>query len=274
MEYNCLKGIKPAEYEYPGENNAFAALKKIPMLDRITAEYLKYRIQSGMMPELLGDCFRVTEQTCPQVYTLYLKALKRLDMPEEYPLFAKAEYQYNAYASGGSAPFVVIHSSMLKNLTEEELLFVLGHEIGHIKSGHLVYYNMAVQLNTLLRQTKFPGVQLITSGVQLALIHWARMHEFTADRAGVLATGSIEGGQRGLACLLGVDEKLPGIHFEIEDLLSQNVSFEQANQDIIGKLISAGEIMMRNHPWTISRIQALDAWKKDGSYDVLMAKYV
>ena len=62
-----------------------------------------------------------------------------------------------------------------------------------------------------------------------ALIHWARMHEYTADRADVLAAGSIEAGQYGLGRILGMDAKLLRIQFRIEDMLARNASFEESN---------------------------------------------
>lgn len=261
MEYEQLHGLQVAEYEYPGEANAFALLKKVPVLDQLVAGYLKYTSQTFQLPQVQGDCFRVTQATSPDVYHIYKKALKRLDISAEYPLFAKADYEYNAYTTGGSSPYVVIHSSMLKNLDEEELLFVLGHELGHVKSGHLIYYVMAQQINTLISMIPVPGIDVAATGIQFALIHWARMHEFTADRAGALAAGSIEAGQRGLGCLLGVDEKIPGIRIGIDDLLAQNASFEETKEDLFGKIISASMILQSSHPWTVSRIQALEEWK-------------
>lgn len=272
MEYEKLKGIRVSEYEYPGEANAFAVVKKIPGMDKILAAYMAYLSKLYSLPEVLGDCFRVTEDTSPAVYKIYKKALQRLDMPEEYPLYAKSEYEYNAYTTGGSSPYVVIYSSMLKNLSEEELLFVLGHELGHVKSGHVIYYTMAQQINTLISALPVPGVDLASVGIQFALIDWARMHEYTADRAGVLAAGSIEGGQRGLGILLGVDEKLKDIHIDVEDLLAQNAAFEETKQNWIGKMISAGGILLSDHPWTVSRIQKLEEWKNSGDYSKVLER--
>lgn len=273
MEYEQLYGLQVSDYEYPGEANAFSLLKKIPVLDKVVAAYLKCATHAFHLPEVIGDCFRVTPDTSPRVYDIYKKALKRLDITEEYPLYVKAEYDYNAYTTGGSAPFIVIHSSLLKNLSEEDILYIIGHELGHVKSGHLIYYVMAQQINTIISMIPVPGVDLVSTGIQFALIHWARMHEFTADRAGVLAAGSIEAGQKGLSCQFGIDENIPGIHMELDDLLNQNASFKETNEDLFGKIVSASMILQSNHPWTVSRIQALEEWKNSGSYDSLMSKY-
>lgn len=267
MDKNTTQRLQVSDYEYPGEANAFAVLKKIPLMDKIVAEFLKYMVQSVDLPEVQGDCFRITPETAPEVYAMYKKALDRLDIDEEYPFFAKAEFNYNAYATGGSAPYIVIHSSLIKNLNEEELLFIIGHELGHIKSGHMIYHSMAAYMNLLISGLPFPGVGTITTGMQYAIIHWARMHEYTADRAGAIAAGSIEAGQRSLGRLLGVDEKVPYIHISVEDLLQQNASFEETNKDLLGKIVSTSLIMENNHPWLVNRIQALEEWKNSGAFD-------
>ena len=92
MGYDCLQNLCVEDYEYPGEKNAFAVLKKIPILDKVTGAYLKYISQLAIVPEQQGDFYRVTEKTCPEIYKLYKTALKRLDISEEYPLYIKAEY--------------------------------------------------------------------------------------------------------------------------------------------------------------------------------------
>ena len=273
FEYDRLPGLQVKDYEYPGETNAFDNLKKIPLLDQVTAAYLGYYTQTGLLSVIQGDCYRITERTSPKVYALYQKALHRLDIDQEFPLFAKGQYDYNAAAGGGDKPFIFIHSSLLSDFKEEELLFILGHEIGHIKSGHLIYYEMATQLNLLLRYVPVPGIELAIAAIQYSIMQWGRMQEYTADRAGVIAAGSIEAGMNGLGCLLGKNDNIPNIHIEIEDYLKQNVSFEETNDNMIGKVLNAFEIMDSSHPWLISRIKKLNDWKISGKYDQLLEKY-
>ena len=267
MGYERLEGLQVTDYEYPGENNALALVKKIPVLDQVMAAYLKYISQLYMVPQQQGDFYRVTQNTCPQLYELYKKALTRLDMPKEYPLYIKAEYEYNAYTAGGDEPFLVLHSSMVKNLTEEELLFVIGHELGHVKSGHLIYSSMAQQIGSMITNIPFAGNWILSTGLHYALIHWRRMHEFTSDRAGVIAAGSIDAGCQGLGRLLGVTEKIPYVNFNLEDLKKQNDAFEELQEDILGKLLCTMTILEENHPFTVSRIQKLNEWQQSGEYE-------
>lgn len=53
------------------------------------------------------------------------------------------ELRYNAFAAGVEDPIIVINSGAIDLLTYEELLFIIGHEVGHIKSQHVLYSQMA-----------------------------------------------------------------------------------------------------------------------------------
>lgn len=273
MEYELLYDLRVEDYEFPGEKNAFALLKKVPVLDQLIGVYLNYMDQIMVVPEAQGDYYRVTKETCPEIYRIYQTALNRLCIAEEYPLFIKADFEYNAYVIGGKSPYVVIHSSIVKNMTDGELLFVLGHELGHVKSGHLIYSMMADQLETLLANSPALGSLVLSTGLHYLLMDWKRMHEFTADRAGVIAAGDIECSIETLGKFLGTSENIPEVHFSVKDLMKQNDTFEAYNQDILGKLFCAYQIMESTHPWTVSRIKELDRWKQSGQYEAFLGKY-
>lgn len=273
MEYSRMEGLKVEDYIFPGEDNAFEALKKIPVLDQVVAACLKYLVQLQQLPQIQGDCYRVTEDTCPEIYAIYKKALGRLDMPEEYPLFVQSAFAYNAYTTGGDEPFVVIHSSVLKNFSAEELLYILGHELGHIKGGHLVYYTMAQQLGNIVANIPVAGNLIITAGIHYALMDWRRMQEFTADRAGVIACGSLETAIMALGRILGTGEKIPFVEFGIEDLKKQKDRFEEFNQDIVSKIICTMQLINSTHPWTVDRIKELERWQDSGGYGKFLDKY-
>ncbi len=273
MNYERLAGISVSEYEYPGEKNALALIKQVPMIEQISGAFLKFITQANELPVLHGDCFRITEKTAPEVYAIYKKALRRLDMPDEYPLFAQSCFDYNAFTGGGSSPFIVVYSSALKHFSEEELLYLLGHEIGHIKSKHDIYTQMFDTFNDFIASVKIPGVNIAATGLYYVLLQWKRMHEYTADRAAALAVGSIEGAQRGELMLMGLEENMNGVHITLEDILSQEASFEKGNKDLIGKVVSAYHTMNATHPWGVRRIQALEDWKNSGEFDRLVEKY-
>jgi Zn-dependent protease with chaperone function len=56
----------------------------------------------------------------------------------------------NAYTTGFTHPVVVVTSGLLEIVDDEELQFILGHELGHVKCGHVLYMTMAEYLRELL----------------------------------------------------------------------------------------------------------------------------
>ena len=52
-------------------------------------------------------------------------------------------------ALGTDKPFIVITTGMVDLMDEEEIRFIIGHELGHVLSGHSVYRTMLFHLVNL-----------------------------------------------------------------------------------------------------------------------------
>lgn len=269
--YTRLPGLKVEDYEFPGEKGAFQALKKIPYIDTLMGQYLKLHLQTRVYPEIIGDCYRVTQKTCPQLFSLYQTALDRLDV-QEIPFYIKTDFEYNACLYGGAKPLLQINSSIVDNFDEEELLYVIGHELGHMKSGHAIYHNLATMFNQLLSSIPYVGMQA-AFGVHFALMMWFRMAECTADRAGVIAAGGIEPAISGLGKLMGVDQRISTVSISTSQLIQQNDSFENDNSDVVTKLMCMLELANSSHPWSVTRIKEIYNWEESGEFDALLEKY-
>lgn len=96
----------------------------------------------------------------------------------------------NAFATRFSGrDFVVVYSDMLKALGEDsaEMRFILGHELGHVRSSHI-----------LKRVFLAPGLLLPLLGAA-----YLRACEASCDRHGVIASGSIPASARAMVILAG-----------------------------------------------------------------------
>lgn len=270
--YERLKGLKTTDYEHPGEKLAMAALRRIPLLDLVFAKYLDMTIKTDLWADCAGNNFRITEKTNPRIYRLYRTALARLDMPREYPLYSELGYGYNAYAAGAKENFIVIRSSCISDYSDGEMLQLLGHEIGHIKSGHVVYQGLARSLNAIL--ASLGGVaQGAAVGLQYAIMDWGRKAEYTADRAGLLASGDLKATADQAMTLLGQSDRIDYIDFSLDEVLKQAEEFKEENTDVVGKLLYANYTLTASHPWSILRIKQLYEWEQSGGYEAVVNKY-
>lgn len=273
MTYDALHGLKAQDFEHSGERSAMAVLRKIPLLDIVMAKYLDMQYQLSLFAEACGNYFRVTEKTNPRIYSLYKLALARLDMPEEYPLFCTLGYDYNAFTSGIKEPFIVIHSSLVSNCTDAELLFMIGHELGHIKCEHLLYYSLALNINSIL--AGLGGIATTAAvGLQYAILDWNRKAEYSADRAGMIAAGNIQGATGGTMKLLGHSSNIPDIDFSVNEVLKQVEDFEMETVDLVGKLLYVSYTAQATHPWSILRLKQITDWYQSGEYEQIISKYV
>lgn len=272
MTYECLSGLKPEDYEHPGEKAAMAALRKIPLLDIVVGKYIDMSVKFDAFAEAAGSFYRITDKTSPRIYRLYRTALSRLGMDGEYPLFSKMDYNYNAYATGVKEPMIVIHSSCINEYSDGELLNIIGHEIGHIKSGHMLYYGMAGMLNSIFGS--LGGIaQNASIALQYALMDWKRNAEYTADRAGLIAAGDIDAVNTETMKMLGHSGRIPDVDYSVDKVLKQADDFALDTAGIIGKLLYVNFTLAATHPWAILRLEQINEWYRSGEFEQVVRKY-
>jgi Zn-dependent protease with chaperone function len=116
--------------------------------------------------------------------------------------------QENAFTTGtDSKATVFIGQSLVDRLSIDELRALLGHEMGHIKSRHLVYHSVAeVLAQGMAFSTYAFGLGSISIPLRLALLAWQRESEFSADKASLIASASFTSVAAMFAKIVGVDE--------------------------------------------------------------------
>jgi Zn-dependent protease with chaperone function len=87
-------------------------------------------------------------------------------------------------------PMMAITSSALAQLNEVEVRALVGHELGHVKSRHLLYHTLAESFgNGAQILASFYGAGLVAMPIQMLLLSWHRESEISADRAALLIVG-------------------------------------------------------------------------------------
>ncbi len=138
---------------------------------------------------------RVGDKNFPEIDTLVDLACYRLGMPRP-DVYVQQDPTLNAYASGFlDGQWLVIHSETVEALEPKELLFVIGHELGHIRYGHTTL------LNFIAHSGNHP-IPVVTTALALIFKVWSRKAEYTADRAGLLACRNPDAAGKALLKLL------------------------------------------------------------------------
>src|SRR5678809_1346226 len=183
-----LTQISSRAWEHAADRAALNTLRAIPGFDEIVRKIAGFFGERGIRQLFLGDAVKVTASQRRRLNVMWTEVLETLDWPERPELYVTQTPIANAMAVGFDKPFVIVHSGLLEVLTDEELRSVLGHELGHIMSGHTVYSTIAyILLYFGLSNLPFLAAAAILP-FQLALLEWQRKSEFSSDRAGLLVS--------------------------------------------------------------------------------------
>jgi Zn-dependent protease with chaperone function len=263
-----LRTISSRAWEHPADRGALVALRRLKGFDTVV------KLMSGLINErsvrllFLGSAIRVDERQFPELHRALNDAASILDAEVVPELYVQAEPAFNAYCIGLDRPIIVINSGMVDLLDEDELRWVLAHELGHALSGHAVFRTILLRLISL--SGVFNAVPLGGLGLRMiiaGLMEWRRKSELSADRAGLLATQDPAVAYRALMKLAS------GGHLEN---LDQTSFFEQGAEydaavDLRDSVLKLLLIERRSHPMPVSRASELRRWVDSGSYTSVLA---
>ena len=273
MDCQRLPNLQPQYYEHPFDKKALDALEGTPGLDLAIRKFWEYGLERLLRVQYTGSNFQVTASTMPREYQVFECACEILNLPQRPDLYVAWDYGVNGATTGVENPIIVLHSGAIDLLSEDELLFLLAHEIGHIKSNHVLYHQLAQVLpvaGEIIGAATLGLGGLVATGLNLALLNWQRMSEFTADRAGLLACQDPKVAARTMIKMAGLPKK----YFD-DDLMSQFLdqakSFEQLDYSLLDKTAKTLSIMWESHPWTVMRASEFFKWVESGEYDKVLA---
>lgn len=264
LKRTLFPDISPKSWQHPADRAALAALKRVPGLDFLLQKVIGGTTERSLRLIHLASAVRVNGTQFPEVYRLHREACVIFNVEREMPeLYVTQTPMLNAMAIGVENPFIVLNSSMLSTLTEEELLCVIGHELGHCVSGHVLYKTLLALLlrfSSLAFSVPLAGIPLM--GIIAALKEWDRKSELSADRAGLLAVQNPEVSYQLLMKMAGGSQIE---QMSTNEFFMQAAEYEKGSSlfDSVYKLIN---LLGRTHPFAVLRLTELKTWVDDGSY--------
>ncbi len=263
-----LTGISSRAWEHPADRGALVALRKLKGFDTVLKAISSLFNERANRLVFLGSMIRADDRQFAGLNRLLAEVGRTLDVGELPELYVQNSPVTNAKCVGMDKPIIVINSAMLDLLDEEEMRFVVAHELGHAMSGHAVYRTLLDRLGKLTGVfNSVPiggiGARMITA----ALYEWQRKSELSADRAGLLAT-------QDPATAFRVHMKLACGSGDLSDL-DQTSFFAQGQEylestdlrDSVLKLLLVEE---QTHPFAVVRAAELRRWVDSGEYTQIL----
>jgi len=257
-----LTDIAPRSWEHPADKAALQALRRIPVFDEVLKKLFGFFGEKPVRLAFQANAVRVSSKQFPRLKGLYEDVLRTLDSPKDYPLFVSQTPIVNAGAWGMDEPFIVLNSGTVALLDDQQLAYIMGHELGHILSDHVLYKTMTALL-LQLAQMGFPIVGLAARVVLVALLEWSRKSELSCDRAGLLSVQDPEVVMRTMLKMAGGGEDE---ETNLQEFIVQAEEY-QVGGDVADQVFKILNLIGATHPFWTLRVSELRAWIEGGDYD-------
>ncbi len=268
-------GLDPIALQHPYDRVALNALQRVPGLDVVVRKFIELFPERVAYIQNVAQTVRVSSTQCPQLYKLLQEACAILDVREP-ELYAAQSPIPNAYTSGHDHPYIVVTTGLLDLLSEDETLAVIAHELGHIKSGHVLYKTMARGISFLLAiigdMTLGIG-RLIGRTLEATLLEWDRKSEFTADRSAMLVVQDSQ-------VILSLMMKLAGgtlfqrDQMDAKEFLKQADMYEEVDANLLDRMYKLVMVSAVSHPLIIVRARESMKWFESQEYkDIIDGRY-
>jgi Zn-dependent protease with chaperone function len=259
-----LTEISSRAWEHPADRGALTALRQLRGFDYVLRKLAGLWNERALRLVYLGTAVRVDHRQFPRVYQLYTQAASTLDVRDLPPLYVYADPYPRAMALGIDRPFILVNSGMIDLLDDDdELRFMLGHELGHVLSGHALYTTMLMQLLRVSNALSWlPLGTLGLRAVIAALYEWSRKAELSCDRAGLLAT---QDPAAALRCHMKVAS---GGRLQDLDITAFRAQGEEylKSPDVRDSVLKLLLLENATHPFAVVRAAELQRWIDEGAY--------
>ncbi|HCB07277.1 MAG TPA: M48 family metallopeptidase [Nocardioides sp.] len=263
-----LSGISSRAWEHPADRGALVALRKLRGFDTVLKALSGFMNERKVRLDFIGGGIRVDERQFAGVHRVLAEVGRVLDVDRLPEVYVVNDPTTNAMTIGLDKPIVVLNSAVFDLLDEDELRFVIAHELGHAVSGHAVYRTLLLWLMNMTGVwNSIPGGALGIRVIIAGLFEWSRKAELSADRAGLLAT-------QDPAVAFRVHMKLASGSGDLRDF-DQTSFFAQGQEylesaDLRDSVLKLVLNERASHPYAVVRAAELRRWVDSGDYTAIL----
>jgi len=263
--------IPSQEFEHPSMQQMNNLLRQSTSLTS-TAQMISKKVGKPWYESLFNSIL-TSEKQYARVYELAYIAARRIGMKTMPSVYIEADrgYQTATYGSDQDS-FVNIGTFLPRLLNDRELLFVLGHELGHLISNHALWTTVSMFLVGQHRSTVMSDglisyfsnpLKIVEQGMESVISSWMRVADLTADRAALLVVGDFDIAKRVLFLLYFKSRR------ELQDVNLDEWVKQQMTQDSGAQKLSE---FGSPTPYLGSRLKELQSFYDSPQYEILRRK--
>ena len=222
--------------------------------DALQGDVIRFVLKSAEEPsdddiwrsQMEGHCMKVDQKLLGNFYNLCQDVIAKLDFKDPVDFYVTGDSSINAFsiaaAEEGRPHIVNVNSELFKLMSEDELRFVVGHELGHL-------INHDTELKRLINFVYPPDKPVIPLALKYKIHLHDNLAELVADRFGYIACGNLEASVTAFYKMKsGLD--LPSMQVSIDDLLEDNTKHLEYFK-------SGGGLSLFDHPVDPVRVEAI-----------------
>jgi Zn-dependent protease with chaperone function len=260
-------GISPRAYEHPADKGAMAALRSVPGVSNVLKTLNSLFNERAERLMAVASHVRVGPQQYPVLDRLRVESAEVLDLPTVPNIYVARDPSAVAQTRGIDEPFIVLSTGLVEALDTEALRFVIGHEMGHVLSGHAVLLTLLDRLSRLQRSVAWVPLGVIGLRAVIAALHeWQRKSELSCDRAGLLAGQDPQAALRAHLYLAGATDLA---QIDVPSFLAQAKEYEEID-DIRDSIIKLLAVEGQTHPFAVVRASQLQRWAASEEYRTIL----
>ena len=199
---------------------------------------------------LEGHSFKVEEGTLSRYYQIFNEIKEALQFNEPVDFYITGDPSVNAFAitsqEEGEPNIINVNSSLIQLMTDDELRFVIGHEMGHL-------INKNASLVKLINFV-FPHGASVPITLQYKIRLWQQLSELVADRFGYMAMPNLG------VCISAFFKMSSGLDFKKMDMKVD--AFLEDNKKRLEYFRNDKGINFATHPINPIRVEALNQFSK------------
>ncbi|MBO5921814.1 MAG: M48 family metallopeptidase [Bacteroidaceae bacterium] len=181
----------PLPYAYPCDNYINSILSN--RLVRKTLQLVADKYCEKQIENIKSTGLLVCDEKYPRFYDILQNCCRTLNIKEVPEVYITSKLKgINALSVGtDKTPIILISHKAVVGLSDNELKFMIGHELGHILQKNLICHTVKGLLDNLNNKSDILG-RIVSDLIDVPLKEWYRCAEHTADRAGLICCKDFE----------------------------------------------------------------------------------